>query len=296
MSPSDSTLNGKLRCGVVMPISAIGDCSAEHWAEVKEIFREAVESISDYDFDFLLVSDQNDVGIIQKRIVQNLYNCQIIICDVSCKNPNVMFELGMRLAFDKPTVIVKDDVTDYSFDTSMIEHLEYPRDLRFKSIVKFKERLARKVVDTYQASLDDPEHSTFLKNFGSFTVAKLEQKVGTTDQVILDMMMDMAAQISGLNASVRKFSDAREHYPGRVSVNRSYLDRANITADEYKIFQDAIRDFISEYASARGVSPEDLIGSSELYKDISQYLEGYKYPWRGLDLVNHVNAFIRTMS
>src|SRR5690606_11549717 len=205
-------------------------------------------------------------------------------------------ELGMRLAFDKPTVIVKDDVTDYSFDTSMIEHLEYPRDLRFKSIVKFKERLARKVVDTYQASLDDPEHSTFLKNFGSFTVAKLEQKVGTTDQVILDMMMDMAAQISGLNASVRKFSDAREHYPGRVSVNRSYLDRANITADEYKIFQDAIRDFISEYASARGVSPEDLIGSSELYKDISQYLEGYKYPWRGLDLVNHVNAFIRTMS
>src|SRR5690606_22053125 len=221
--PSDSTLNGKLRCGVVMPISAIGDCSAEHWAEVKEIFREAVESISDYDFDFLLVSDQNDVGIIQKRIVQNLYNCQIIICDVSCKNPNVMFELGLRLAFDKPTVIVKDDVTEYSFDTSMIEHLEYPRDLRFKSIVKFKERLARKVVDTYRASIDDPEHSTFLKNFGSFTVAKLEQKVGTPDQVILDMMMDMTSQISVLSASVRRLSNAHEHFPGRGRVSRSYL-------------------------------------------------------------------------
>jgi hypothetical protein len=35
----------------------------------------------------------------------------------------------MRLAFDRPTIIVKDDLTTYSFDTSPIEHLEYPRDL-----------------------------------------------------------------------------------------------------------------------------------------------------------------------
>jgi hypothetical protein len=34
-----------------------------------------------------------------------------------------MFELGMRLAFDKPTVIIKDDKTDYMFDTGIIEHV-----------------------------------------------------------------------------------------------------------------------------------------------------------------------------
>jgi hypothetical protein len=49
-----------------------------------------------------------------------------------------MLELGMRLAFDKPAVIVKDDKTDYSFDTSSIEHLAYPRDLRFSKIKSFK--------------------------------------------------------------------------------------------------------------------------------------------------------------
>src|SRR5690606_35815500 len=94
----------------------------------------------------------------------------IVVCDVSGKNPNVMFELGMRLAFDKPTVIVKDDKTDYSFDTGIIEHVGYPRDLRFSKIVLFKDKLSEKVKATYQKSLSDPEHSTFLKSFGRFQV------------------------------------------------------------------------------------------------------------------------------
>ncbi len=122
-------------CGVVMPISAIDGCSESHWSDVHEILAEA---IYDAGFEANLVSNADDVGIIQKRIIQNLYDNPVVVCDVSGKNPNVMFELGMRLAFDKPTIIVKDDKTSYSFDTSPIEHLEYPRDLRFSRIVEFK--------------------------------------------------------------------------------------------------------------------------------------------------------------
>jgi len=42
----------------------------------------------------------------------------MIVCDISGRNPNVMFELGLRLAFDKPAIIIKDEITPYSFDTS----------------------------------------------------------------------------------------------------------------------------------------------------------------------------------
>ena len=144
-----------------MPISAMEGCSAEHWVEVKAIISEAIHAIADPSFVVRLVSDADDVGVIQKRIVQNVYASDIVVCDVSGKNPNVMFELGMRLAFDKPTVIVKDDKTDYSFDTGVIEHLGYPRDLRFGRMVAFKQALAEKVVATYKTARDDPKHSTF---------------------------------------------------------------------------------------------------------------------------------------
>ena len=103
------------------------------------------------------------------------------------KNPNVMFELGMRLAFDKPTVIVKDNKTDYSFDTSPIEHLSYPRDLRYRTIEDFKNKLAKKVKSTLEKSAHDPSYTPFLKHFGKFTVQKLETTEGTRDDIILEL-------------------------------------------------------------------------------------------------------------
>lgn len=187
-----------LQCGIVMPISTIDGCTAEHWAEVKAVITDAVERIEPPKFTARLVSDADDVGVIQKRIVQGVYGADVIVCDVSGKNPNVMFELGMRLAFDKPTVIIKDDKTDYTFDTGVIEHITYPRDLRFQRIVEFKQLLAQKVLATYNASLNNPDHSTFLKNFGTFKVAHLTEKEASAEQVILDAIVELQREVGAL--------------------------------------------------------------------------------------------------
>ena len=185
-------------CGIVMPISSIDDCGESHWAEVLNIFSDAISSAG---FEPNLVSNADDVGIIHKRIVQNLYDNPIVVCDVSGKNPNVMFELGMRLAFDKPTIIVKDDRTSYSFDTSAIEHLEYPRDLRFSSIVEFKELLVKKIKATVKANLEDPDHTTFLKHYGEFKVAQLEQTEVSGQEFIIEELKSLRSDIRRLEYS-----------------------------------------------------------------------------------------------
>jgi hypothetical protein len=179
-------------CGLVMPISSIDGCNEQHWSDVKEILTEAVEGAG---FKANLVSYADDVGIIQKRIIQNLYENPIVVCDVSGKNPNVMFELGLRLAFDKPTIIIKDDKTSYSFDTSPIEHLEYPRDLRFTKIVDFKESLKDKVKATLEKSKSDPNYTTFLKHFGTFTVAKLDSKEVSKEDFIIEELRDLKKSV-----------------------------------------------------------------------------------------------------
>lgn len=172
-----------LVCGIVMPISTIDSCSEEHWRDVREILSESIEEAG---FAAQLVSDADDAGIIQKRIIQNLYENPIVVCDVSGKNPNVMFELGMRLAFDKPTIIVKDDKTSYSFDTSPIEHLAYPRDLRFSKVVEFKEALAEKIKATHKRASENDDYTTFLKHFGTFKIVDLQTEVVPKDRILLE--------------------------------------------------------------------------------------------------------------
>jgi hypothetical protein len=188
-------------CGLVMPISALDGVSAEHWVEVRSILMGAIEAVEVPKFTVRIVSDADEIGIIQKRIVQNVYASDIVVCDVSGKNPNVMFELGMRLAFDKPVVIVKDDKTDYSFDTGIIEHLTYPRDLRFSRIVDFKESLASKVVATYKASTV-PDHSPFLKNFGRFHVASLSQTEVSPEKLTLEILEEVRREINRLSRRI----------------------------------------------------------------------------------------------
>jgi len=189
----------KLRCGLIMPISAIDGCSEAHWDEVRQIVKEA---LGDSDFDVELVSDSNEIGIIQKRIVQNIHDNDIVVCDVSAKNPNVMFELGMRLAFDKPAIIIKDDKTNYSFDTAPIEHLEYPRDLRYQQIQAFKIKLREKVKATYEAA-KNPEYTTFLKHFGQFVVAKIDEKKVGKDEYLLAALNELRTEVSALARTAR---------------------------------------------------------------------------------------------
>lgn len=189
------------QCGIIMPISAIDNCSAQHWGDVRAILNEA---IGDAGFEPNLVSDSDDIGVIQKRIIQNLYDNPIVVCDVSGKNANVMFELGLRLAFDKPTIIIKDDKTSYSFDTSPIEHLEYPRDLRFSSIVEFKETLGSKLKATLAKSQSDDTYTPFLGHFGEFKIAKLEQREVTGDQFIIEQISNLQSEFSMLRRAIAK--------------------------------------------------------------------------------------------
>jgi hypothetical protein len=176
-----ATAEPSLTCGLIMPISGIDSCPAEHWSDVKQILQDAIEAVASPKFTARLVSDADDVGVIQKRIVQGVYNSDLVVCDVSGKNPN-------------------------SFDTGVIEHLTYPRDLRFARIIAFKKLLADKIVATYSAAKGDPQHSTFLKSFGTFKVANLEQKEAPGEQLMLEMLQDVQKELAVLRRNTSRQS------------------------------------------------------------------------------------------
>jgi hypothetical protein len=249
--------DNKLVCGIVMPISAIDGCSESHWSDVHEILGEAID---DAGFEANLVSNADDVGIIQKRIIQNLYDNPIVVCNVSGKNPNVMFELGMRLAFDRPTIIVKDDKTSYSFDTSPIEHLEY---LRFSRIVEFKEKLTDKIKKTYEKSNADASYTTFLKHFGEFKVAKIEHKEVSGQEFIIDELKSLRLAISRLDRAGRVKRESERLYKtdNALDVCLNYMDPNVISNLTGQLASDMVNEsrIVSSFEITKHGSHEHLI-------------------------------------
>jgi hypothetical protein len=64
--------------------------------------------------------------LIQSTIINDLIDADLVIADLTEHNPNVMFELGMRMAEDKPVVLIKANGTGPLFDVdNMLRVFEY---------------------------------------------------------------------------------------------------------------------------------------------------------------------------
>jgi hypothetical protein len=155
--------------GLCMPISKMGNKDSEHWKQVKEFIFKTCKCITNYSIEVALVSDDENKEIIHKNIVSNLYQNDVVICDVSENNPNVFFELGMRLAFNKPTIIIKDESTKYSFDSGIIKHISYPDDLNYFSMETFGKELQNRIISTF-TSLNNQDYEPFLDSLNLQTV------------------------------------------------------------------------------------------------------------------------------
>lgn len=233
-------------CGLIMPISEIDGCSESHWQDVKAVLTEAIEECG---LKANIVSNSDEIGIIQKRIIEHLYSYPIVICDVSGKNPNVMLELGLRLAFDKPVIIVKDDRTSYSFDTSPIEHLTYPRDLRFARIVEFQKLLSEKITSTLDKAKTDPGYSPFLKAFGEFSIPKVAQKEVSGQEFIMQQLDSINIALGRLS---RNYRPIPPRYAGRNIKNDADICVRGWSSDKIENFMSFLKtlpfvDKISRY-------------------------------------------------
>lgn len=62
--------------------------------------------------------------VIQSTIVNDLLAADLVLCDLTEHNPNVLFELGMRMAEDLPVVLVRAKGTGAIFDVDNMLRVE----------------------------------------------------------------------------------------------------------------------------------------------------------------------------
>jgi len=68
--------------------------------------------------------------LIQSTIVRDLLDADLVIADLTEHNPNVLFELGVRIAKEKPVVLVKAEGTGRIFDVdNLLRVYEYKTQL-----------------------------------------------------------------------------------------------------------------------------------------------------------------------
>jgi len=184
-----TTLNetGNGVCGIVMPISQMSEeYSVAHWMRVRKILETAVRKAN---FTPKVVWDNPELDVIQSKILQNIYDNEIIICDLSNLNPNVMLESGLRLSTKKPTILVTDGFKKPPFDISSVEYISYQRDLEYNSIEVFINKLSERI-SSVSKSHRAGSYKSFIDSY-QFEIAKPETIEVSSDKYIIDQINDL---------------------------------------------------------------------------------------------------------
>lgn len=163
----------KKKCFVIMPISDADGYEKGHFGRVYEhLIKPACEQAG---FEPIRADDTSKANMIMIDILQKILECDMAICDLSSRNPNVFYELGFRQAFNKKTVLIKDSRTAMPFDISGIRTLLYTETLRIDEVKKTIPEISKYITETYEA--DNKDVNSLLQLLSIEKPATLPEKV-----------------------------------------------------------------------------------------------------------------------
>lgn len=182
-------------CGLIMPISATDNHNEKHWAAVQTLLHRGIRKAGLQPAN--VWEGVNDR--ISKRIVSNIFRQDIVVADISDLNPNVMLELGLRLASKKPTVIVYEHGGKIPFDIGDVGALPYPGDLNILEMETFLEKFSA-LLNARLAAFADGTYEPYL---GDVVVEVLEPqtKEVSIGEAVLERLEEMARRMSRLEKS-----------------------------------------------------------------------------------------------
>lgn len=188
--------------------------------------------------------------VIQARIITQLSEADLVLCDMSVLNPNVFFELGIRTALNKPTCMVRDHLhKTIPFDTAIVNCHSYDAHMEAWRLTTEIDCLAKHII----ASGNNKEQNELWKYFGVATNAAMLTAQVTEDDKMSAILRELEGMRREQNDDRRpKSSDKAVSNAGRKSRSNRLL-RTRILDVMEELDSD-----LTELATVLGFLPEDL--------------------------------------
>jgi len=242
-------------CFVIMPISDVEGYAKGHFFHVYEdIIKPAVEQT---EFLPIRADEVKETNFIHLDMLKKLIEAPIAICDLSTRNPNVLFELGIRQAFDKPVVLIQEKGTPKIFDIGPLRYLEYSKDMKYHEVLKTQKELKESIEATKAAEGEHGNINSIVRLMALSTPASIPNiEGGNKDALALDVIQS-------------QMNDMRRMLEVVMFDNRNISKKGSISAIEYERISNQV-DSISN--SIRMSPPEKHEKLIELMRQCEEFM------------------------
>lgn len=267
---SDKDKTTEKRCFVMMPFSDQGDYPKGHFAKVYEqIFAPAIikAGYKPYRVDENTISDS-----IINKIFEGVQNCEMALCDLSNRNPNVLYELGLRQAYNKPVVLVKDEKTENIFDVSVISTIPYSSNRLYENVVEAQEKICESLKSTGEGK------DTTLIQFVRAKEASYDDVKVNKDDTVNIMLQSIMKELQRINNSTpgtvseaytRNISYAHIYIEGKSIITMSdVFDIIQVLSETLNVTVESTERFNDDKVIRMKISRREYINNEKAIKDI----------------------------
>lgn len=196
-------------CFVIVPFSP------EYESVYYELIKPAAEH---FGLKVLRADDIYSSGVITEQIRVAIHQSVICIADVTDKNPNVLYEVGIAHTLGKPTILLSQNVEQIPFDLSSFPVIIYDK----KEINKVRENLAGTIQEIL-GKMRLIEAETLLQQ-GNARVAILQTSI-YFEHALRELVYRNEARI---------FDILHKHMPERLSMGKmlEYLTKLDVVSQD----------------------------------------------------------------
>lgn len=249
-SKSDSEVQNNKKCFIIMPISTPEGYTENHFKQVYEtIIAPAVVKAG---YEPYRVDDDRICDSIIDKILRNLVECEMAVCDLSSRNPNVMYELGIRQAYGKKVVLIQDEKSQPIFDVSAINTVFYNSRRIYEDVIASQNNISEAIISTAK------EDSISLMSIANMRPATIEVQSENDDKQISEkLLLSILSAVRRLEQSQvmqsRKLNvpiTSNDYIFARYFDLQNDIDKAisrqKVDKDELDYYRRKISFFISE--------------------------------------------------
>lgn len=268
-------------CFIIMPIADHPDYKQGHFKRVYEdIFAPACRAAG---YRPIRADDVAQTNLIHLDILQKLLESPMAICDLSTRNPNVLFELGLRQAFDKPTILVQEVGTPQIFDINLFRYTQYRNGLDYRDVLADQNSIQKVLEETKIAVQEKRSVNSIIKLLSITNPASLQDSSNFGDKEYFQILM---SEIQGLknsialNNSVTKSNfiiDANSKYIIDAENDKNFIDsrlrvRVRVSVDN-EMPQETVQILISFIEILATKPTFRMMEGSELSNFVSFYCD-----------------------
>lgn len=165
--------DGTKDCFAIMPIADVDGYPQGHFRHVYEDI--IMPGCAAAGYKSIRADEVKASNLIHLDILRKLIEAPIAVCDLSSRNPNVLFELGIRQAFDKPVVLIQEKGTPRIFDIAPLRYLEYSQDMKYHEVLRTQKELAEAIQATAAADADEGNVNSIVKLLALDNAARIPE-------------------------------------------------------------------------------------------------------------------------